>query len=182
MGKVAIKIYTVHDWNARRPKAGIRTVNRSERIIFHHTAGHHRESIQEAMQYARDIQAFHMGPNGWIDSGHNFLITRFGHILQGRWLTVSAIQAGHMVLSAHCPGQNDQIGIEHEHLGDELMTKLQRDASARLMAWIAWQYNRKVVLPVDPHSAHFATACPANLKGEIPTIMRMGNTILKGGV
>jgi hypothetical protein len=38
-------------------------------------------------------------------------------VLQGRWLTVSAIEAGHMVVSAHCPGQNGQIGIEHEHLG-----------------------------------------------------------------
>jgi hypothetical protein len=188
MARVAIKIYTVHDWNARRPKQGIQTVGRASRIIFHHTAGHHREisgageSIQESMQYARDIQNFHMDTNGWTDSGHNFLVCRNGAILQGRWLTVSAIQAGHMVLSAHCPGQNDQIGIEHEHYAAEPMTKEQREASARLQAWIAWKYNKATVLPVGPHSAYYATACPANLKNEIPNISRMAQQILKGGV
>jgi hypothetical protein len=123
-----------------------------------------------------------MDHNGWIDSGHNFLICRNGLILQGRWLTVSAIQAGHMVRSAHCPGQNDQIGIEHEHKGDELMTPAQRASSARLMAWISWQYDRNTILPVDPHSDHFATSCPANLRYEIPKIRAYALQILHGGV
>jgi hypothetical protein len=34
-----------------------------------------------------------------------------------------------MVLSAHCPTQNTQIGIEHEHQGAEKMTAAQREAS-----------------------------------------------------
>ena len=99
------------------------------------------QSRAESERFAREIQAFHM-KQGWNDSGHNFLVCRNGLILQGRWLTVSSIQAQHMVRSAHCPGQNEQIGIEHEHLGNEEMTKQQREASARLMAWIADQYDR----------------------------------------
>lgn len=188
MSKVKIDIVTCPEWGARKPAGHIVTVPRSHRIIFHHTAGHHaeishphNESLEEAKRYARDIQAFHMGPSrGWVDSGHNFLVTRAGHILQGRWLTVAAIEANHMVISAHCPGFNTQVGIEHEHQGNEQMTKAQREASARLQAWIAYQYGLSSVLPVDPHSAHFPTSCPANLKSEITRIRTMAQEILSG--
>lgn len=181
---VKCDIITCPDWGARKPKQGIETVGRSARILFHHTAGHHREidnpsleSRAECEAYARAIQVMHMN-QGWTDSGHNFLICRNGLILQGRWLTVSAIQAGHMVRSAHCPGQNTQIGIEHEHLGTELMTPKQHESSARLMAWIADKYDLRVVLPVEPHSKYFATACPANLKSNINTIKARAQKIL----
>jgi hypothetical protein len=181
---VKIKIITCPDWGARKPNQGIETVLASTRVIFHHTAGHHPEvenpsleSRAEAELYARAIQRSHLA-QGWIDSGHNFLICRNGLILQGRWLTVSAIQAGHMVRSAHCPGQNDQIGIEHEHLGAEEMTQKQRESSARLQAWIADKYDLKRVLTVDPHSKYFATACPANLKEDISDIRRRAQQIL----
>jgi hypothetical protein len=181
---VKCKIIGCSEWGALKPKSGIETVPASKRIIFHHTASHHKEisvstvqSREESELYARMIQAYHI-KQGWLDSGHNFLICRNGLILQGRWLTVSAIRARHMVRSAHCPGQNDQIGIEHEHLGQELMTKSQRESSARLMAWIADQYGKTRVLPVDPHSKYFATACPANLKSDILGIKKRAQEIL----
>lgn len=181
---VKCRIITCPEWDARKPKLGIELVGPAKRIIFHHTASHHQEisdptneSLAESKAFARAIQAYHM-KLGWNDSGHNFLICRNGRILQGRWLTVSAIEAKHMVRSAHCPGQNDQIGIEHEHSGQESMTKEQREASARLMAWIAYQYNKQVVLPVYPHSKYFQTACPANLKADIASIRKRAQQIL----
>jgi hypothetical protein len=181
---VKCSIITCPQWGARKPKAGLEIVPASKRIIFHHTAGHHREvsnpqneSRGEAIDYARAIQIQHM-KQGWTDSGHNFLVCRNGLILQGRWLTVHSIEAKHMVRSAHCPGQNDQIGIEHEHLGHEPMTARQIEASARLMAWIADQYGRKTVLPVDPHSKYYATECPANLKSNIAKIKSVAQHIL----
>src|SRR4029077_4195283 len=91
----------------------------------------------------------------------------------------TAIRAGHMVSSAHCPGQNDQIGIEHEHQGREDMTRAQIASSARLMAWIADRYDRPVPLPVTPHCQHFATSCPANLEEDIPGIVADAARILK---
>jgi N-acetylmuramoyl-L-alanine amidase-like protein len=185
--KPQIEIVTCPQWGARHPKQGITTVGAASRIIFHHTAGHHREianpaneSPEEAKGYAYDIQYQHMVVNGWIDSGHNFLVCRNGLILQGRWLTVSAIEAGHMVRSAHCPGQNDQIGVEHEHLGGEWMTAAQFEASARLQAWIAACYRRPQVLPVDPHRKYFATACPANLVSQIAAVRHRAQQILNG--
>ena len=181
---VELDIITCPEWGARKPSSPITFVDEAERIIFHHTAGHHREitnpnneSEAEAIQYARDIQAYHMG-QGWKDSGHNFLVMRSGRVLQGRWRTVHTITRGRMVDSAHCPGQNDQIGIEHEHAGSEPMTPAQRLGSAVLMAWIAWHYKRPTVLPVFPHKAYINTACPANLIRDIPTIRHMAQQIL----
>lgn len=182
---VSIRIITCPMWLARPPKAPPVMVPASERIIFHHTDGHHPEislpgdeSYQEAYRYAHDIQNFHMDVRGWNDSGHNFLVCRNGLIFQGRWLTVSAIKANHMVESAHCPNQNDQVGIEHEHKGSESMTQRQRHSSARLQAWIADQYQRKAPLPVDPHRRYFNTACPANLEGDISRIRNEAAAIL----
>lgn len=184
MTPVKINIITCPQWGARHPKQDLQLVPASSEIIFHHTAGHHpeienprNESREESIRYARDIQSFHM-KEGWSDSGHNFLICRNGLIIQGRWLTVSTIQAHHMIRSAHCPGKNDQIGIEHEHLGSEKMTPVQKQASSLLMAWIAWKYGRRTVLPVSPHSKYFATECPANLKSDIAGIARHAQEIL----
>jgi hypothetical protein len=179
------EIITCPVWGARKPKQGIVTVGAAARFICHHTAGHVRQlgnpnvtTKAEAMQYARDIQAFHMDTNGWNDSGHNFLVCRNGYVLQGRWLTVSAIQARHMVSSAHCPGQNDQIGIEFEHLGGEPMTDRQRQAGAELMAWVSQKYDIRKVLPMEPHRKYYATACPANLVSEIPKLRQLAAEIL----
>jgi hypothetical protein len=188
------RIYTCPEWGARRPKQGITTVGAAAGIVFHHTAGHHREislpadeSQAEAFRYARDIQAMHMAPgglgtpNGGIDSGHNFLVCRNGMILQGRWLTVAAIEAGHMVASAHAGSAkyNRWVGIEHEHNGREQMTKAQAESSALVQAWIALHYGRSSPLPVDPHSAHYATSCPANLKAAIGPIRERAGVILR---
>src|SRR5215471_15315597 len=124
---MSVKIWMIGcpAWGAKQPTQQITWTDRAERIIFHHTAGHGLDlpgtDREDGMAYARAIQRQHMG-QGWIDSGHNFLIMRSGVILQGRWRTIRAIQAGKMVRSAHCPGQNDQIGIEHEHYGSEQMT------------------------------------------------------------
>jgi hypothetical protein len=182
---VQIKLIGCYDWGARKPKGKIEVIDAATEIIFHHTAGHHPEienpqtqSRAESERYAKAIQAFHMNSNGWNDSGHSFLVCRNGLILQGRWITISAIRAGKMVQSAHCPGKNDQVGIEHEHFGSEGMTSKQLESSARLMAWIAAEYGKKKVLPVYPHSQFFATSCPANLKSNIPAIKARAQQIL----
>lgn len=186
-----LDIITCPVWGAKQPKQGLQLCGQSKRIIIHHTAGHHpeienpqNESYSEACRYARDIQHMHMAPGGLgvpqggNDSGHNFLVCRNGVILQGRWLTVSTIQAGHMVVSAHCPGQNDQIGIEHEHLGDEEMTPAQRISSSKLIAWISQMYGLDHALPLHPHHEFYATSCPANLEADIPQLSKLANHLL----
>ena len=136
-------IITTDRWGARPAKEPPVFTSRPHEIIFHHTAGHHPEishpkdeSRQEAIAYARAIQNFHMESNGWNDSGHNFLACRNGLILVGRHMSLPAIRQDRMVVSAHCPGHNEQPGIEHEHEGDERMTTGQMNASVWLHAWI----------------------------------------------
>lgn len=190
------KIIGCPKWGARPPLHGVNSIvwtpGRARRIIFHHTAGHHaeisnpaNESYAESVRYIKELQRMHQSPSStdpskpWNDSGQNFTILRNGLIFQGRWRTVMAITRHRMVVSAHCPGQNDQIGIEHEHLGDEKMTTIQKQASAWLQAWIARQYGLTTALDVFPHRHFFPTSCPANLESDIGPIHRMANQLLK---
>lgn len=192
---MTFNIITCPQWRARQPKQSILTVGQAKRIIIHHTDGHHPEisvpadeSRDEAVRYARDIQHFHQSPGGLgmkeggSDSGHNFLVCRNGLVLQGRWGTVTQIQHGQMVRSAHCPGQNDQVGIEHEHVGVEEMTDAQRAGSAALIAWISRCYHLDAPLPLHPHREYFRTLCPVNLADEIPQLTALATELLAVGV
>lgn len=178
------KMLTCPQWGARPPRVPITLADRPDKIVIHHTAGHHSEianpkdeSTAEAINYAKAIQNFHMDTNGWIDSGHNFLVCRNGMILQGRWGTVTQIEHGRMVVSAHCPGENTNPGIEHEHLGTEEMTEAQFQASAALCAWIC---DRTGVKPTRfyGHRDFYPTSCPANLTDDIPRLRAKAASIL----
>jgi len=167
------RIITCSEWGAREPKGAITRAGKPERTIFHHTAGHvpdlsPGQTYVEACAYARAIQNYHMNSNGWNDSGHNFLVTRGGFILEGRHGSVASIKVGRMVVSAHCPGQNDQPGIEHEHLGTESMTPIEREASVWLHAWICKSCG---IIPsncAQPHKRYYNTSCPGNLAAILP--------------
>ena len=159
------------EWGAARATEEIKTVGKPDMIIFHHTDGHHPELDQvagdsraEAIAFARAIQFDHMHRHPpYIDSGHNFLVTRSGHVLEGRHGSVAAIMDGVMVQSAHCVGKNQHPGIEHEHKGGETMTADQREASLLLHEFICRNTG------IDPHSIHGHgefnnTDCPGALK------------------
>jgi hypothetical protein len=188
MARLDFNLLTCPQWDARPPKGEPPWTGKpSTRFIIHHTAGHApeldspaNESVAEAIAYARSIQSYHMS-QGWLDSGHNFLVCRNGWVLQGRWRTVRAIQAKQMVVSAHCPGQNTQVGIEHEHQGLEPMTTRQLEASCRLMAWVCRCYGLKTTLGLHPHREYYATSCPANLTEDIPRMAERVNELLAGG-
>jgi hypothetical protein len=171
------RIIPCDEWGAAPPRQPIAPAGTPVEIIFHHTAGHHpeldlepTESREEAMAYARAIQRDHMHRTPpFIDSGHNFLVTRSGHILEGRHGSRDAINAGRMVVSAHCVGHNSQPGIEHEHLGTEPMTRRQRRASVWLIAKIC----RKTGIDpreVHPHGEFNATECPGVLRADLEGI------------
>jgi hypothetical protein len=171
------KVITCAEWGAVAPTQQVSRVGRPDKIIFHHTDGHHPEidheagdTIEEAKAFARSIQHDHMHrppPDGpYIDSGHNFLVTRSGHILEGRHGSLAAIEAGVMVRSAHCPSQNTNPGIEHEHKGNEAMTPAQREASLFLHALICRHTGIKPGA-VHRHGEFSSTECPGALKSEL---------------
>lgn len=176
----APSIIVCSEWGARKPHAKPRIVGRPDKCLVHHTDGHHPEismptveSREEAVAYARAIQRLHMDDRGWNDSGHNFLVARNGLILQGRWGTVSAIQHGRMVESAHCPGQNGNPGVEFEHLPGESLSIAQYNSGTWLYAWIM---DRCGIPPTALFGHHdfYATQCPDTL---YPLIKKWRGTI-----
>jgi hypothetical protein len=62
------------------------------------------------------------------------------------------------------------------------MTPAQHEASAQLQAWIARQYHRSHVLPVEPHRRYSATDCPGVLAADIPAIVARAQAILAAAV
>jgi hypothetical protein len=172
-----LEIITTSQWGARPPKHPIVLAGRPKRVIEHHTAGHAPEldhvpgeSYFEARAYVRAVQNFHMDVRGWNDTGQNFLVARSGDVFEGRHGSVDAILHGRMVESAHCPFQNDQPGIEHEHYGDEQLTSAQKRASIELHVWICRHTGIKPT-EFDPHRKYFATACPTDsVAGWLPTL------------
>lgn len=178
-GVPAPAIITCPEWGANRPIGKIVVAGVPRLLVEHHTAGHGaghaapgRSDVDVAIAYAKALRFQHVMVNGWIDSGHNFLVMRSGIIVQGRWGTVTAIEHGRMVVSAHCPGQNDQPGIEHEHNVGETMTAAQLAATVALQAWVA---SCTGIRPTElyPHRRYYATECPDVVTDYIPQ-MRAG--------
>jgi hypothetical protein len=166
----SLDIITTVEWGAKAPSAPIKRVGRPDKFVFHGTDGHAPqldgkpvETLAEAKAYARSIQHDHMVSRGFIDSGHNFLVTRSGHVLEGRHGSVAAIKAGVMVDSAHCRTQNHQPGVEHEHVHGEQLTAAQREASLRLHEFICRHTDIKPS-QVFPHKAFDGTDCPDGLQ------------------
>jgi len=199
---VDFRIIDCPSWGAVLPRNGLDSIiwtpDPADRCIIHHTAGHHAEisrpqdeSHLEALLYVRSLQKFHMRPEplgrGWNDTGQNFTVCRNGEIYQGRWRTIRAIQHRRMVVSAHTlgdkgrPSQNDQIGIEFEHVAPEPMTMIQREAGSWLQAWVAHQYGKRNPLPADPHHKYTSTNCPTNLENDIEIMWEKANWILDRG-
>ncbi len=83
------KVISTQDWGARSPRNRARRTN-PKYVVIHHTASQNppnnpsKGTEAGATQYARDIQKFHMDVRGWSDSGHNFLNTTTGILLEGR--------------------------------------------------------------------------------------------------
>lgn len=167
------EIVTCAQWGARKPLRKPILVGRPNKIVFHATAGnapqlarHPSSALAQAEFYARALQADMIENRGWNDSGHNFLVMRSGIIIQGRWGSISAIENGRMIESAHCPGQNNNPGIEHEAKDNQMLTIAQTIASTHLMAWIC-DCTDMSPTEIYPHSRFYTTACPGKLGIEI---------------
>ena len=178
-----VRIIPTSKWGAVPAKGTIASAGRPNKIIFHHTDGHHpeldhkpSETEAEGAAYARSVQHDHMtrpkskgGP--FIDSGHNFLVTRSGHIFEGRHGSLAAIDAGKMVVSAHCIGENTNPGIEHEQKGAEKMTSPQRKASVQLHAFICRKTGIKPS-QIHGHREFNNTECPGMLFEDLPAFRK----------
>jgi Putative peptidoglycan binding domain/N-acetylmuramoyl-L-alanine amidase len=114
-------------WGARSPLNAPFQRTRPRYVVIHHTftpnppAEFSNSTLDGSKSFARRIQGWHMDDNGWSDSGHNFLNTTAGILLEGRHGSLSAVKNGLCVQSAHAaqdPGKlaggNQSPGIENE--------------------------------------------------------------------
>ncbi|EDX73364.1 Putative peptidoglycan binding domain protein [Coleofasciculus chthonoplastes PCC 7420] len=114
-------VISTKEWDARPPRqwAG---ETRPQYIIIHHTATPNppndvsRGTLTGAKTFTRSIQTAHVDGFGWIDSGHNFLNTTGGYLLEGRHGSLTAAKQGRSVRSSHAGSNkgNQSPGIENE--------------------------------------------------------------------
>ncbi|MBE9125966.1 MULTISPECIES: N-acetylmuramoyl-L-alanine amidase [unclassified Coleofasciculus] len=150
-------VISTKEWGASPPKSWT-PETLPQYIVIHHTATPNppndisRGTLAGAKSLARSIQKAHMDGFGWADSGHNFLNTTGGFLLEGRHSSLNAIKRGRSVRSAHAGTNkgNESPGIENEGT----FTTYQMNAH---------QWNALVELCVSICSA--AKIDPDNIKG-----------------
>ncbi len=114
-------VISAKEWGARPPKEWP-DETRPQYIVVHHTDTPNaprdvsRGTLAGAKEFARSIQRTHMSEFGWNDSGHNFLNTTGGVLLEGRQGSLNAVKRGRCVRSAHAGNTkaNESPGIENE--------------------------------------------------------------------
>lgn len=171
-------VISAANWGARPPKeTAEETIPKY--VIIHHTNTPNppnaasKGSLEGSKQLARNIQNFHMDTNGWNDSGHNFLNTIGGYLLEGRQGTLAAIPKGHCIRSAHAGNQagNESPGIENEgnFMTFQMGTK-QWNSLVELCTALCSAYN---IAPnnIKGHRDFNATKCPGDwLYAQLPRL------------
>lgn len=161
------QIYDCAAWGARQPSGSLTELNqRPSKILIHHTATANRTNVgpSDLAVLAKSIQNFHMDTDGWIDSGHHFLVNRGGLIAEGRHRSLETLRGGRSFIEgAQCTNYNNvSIGIENEG------TYIQADPPAPLLvslrALCAYACLRYQVDPAQlyGHRDFGDTACPGD--------------------
>lgn len=181
---LTVNVLTTAQWGAKAPRS-VAGLTNPRYIIIHHTATppSSNNSVSGAKALARSIQDYHMNHNGWIDSGHNFLNTTGGIICEGRHGTVSAVNAGRCVRSAHAGNNsaNGSPGIENEgNYMTATMPQQQWQSLVDLCADLCRCCNISVN-NIKGHRDFFATACPGDwLYNQLPLLRQQVHQKLTG--
>jgi hypothetical protein len=115
------RVISSQEWGARSPKEWPEETT-PKYVIIHHTDTPNppndisKKTEDGGKRLARSVQNTHMDIFGWNDSGHNFLNTTGGILLEGRQGSLAKIKQGLCVRSAHAgnPLGNESPGIENE--------------------------------------------------------------------
>ena len=171
------RVIKTKDWGAKAVSAAPFPLTNPKFIVIHHTASSNPPrnasgtTLDKAKAFARAIQEDHRKSprTKFSDSGHNFLNTVNGTILEGRHGSLDAVIKGRCVRSAHAaqdPGKlaggNLSPGIENE--GDFMTHKMdatQWDSLVELCAALCKSCN------IDPenirgHREFSDTNCPGD--------------------
>lgn len=176
-------VITASQWGAQPPKNAPFELTTPRYIIIHHTDNQNppndpsRRTRAGAMTFARAIQKDHFS-RGWSDSGHNFLNTTGGYLLEGRTGTIAAVKQGKCVRSAHAaqdPGRlprgNESPGIENE--GNFMFFQMGATQWASLVNLCSELCSSLSIHPsnVRGHREFSNTDCPGDwLFGQLPRL------------
>lgn len=176
------------EWGAKSPKPGTfpfkRTVPRY--VIVHHTDNQNppnnpsKDTIEGSIRFARNIQKFHMDTNVWSDSGHNFLNTTGGFILEGRHGSLDAVKQGFCIQSAHAAQDSGKLangnqspGIENE--GNFMTFKMGQKQWATLVELCTSLCDSCNISPanIKGHRDFSNTKCPGDwLYSQLPRLRK----------
>jgi peptidoglycan hydrolase-like protein with peptidoglycan-binding domain len=177
-------VISAKDWGAVPPKEWPEET-RPQFVIIHHTATPNPPNDlssgtdQGAREFAQSLQSAHMNGFGWNDSGHNFLNTTGGFLLEGRQGSLDAVKRGRCVRSAHAGTDkaNESPGIENEGTFTTYQMRAQQwNSLVELCASICSSCN------IDPnnikgHRDFIETQCPGDwLYSQLP---RLRNDVRK---
>lgn len=180
------KVITTDKWGARPPVPGTFPfpMTSPDYIVIHNTGTPNsskalsQNTLDGAEQLARDIQRWHMDDNGWSDSGHNFLNTVGGFILEGRHGSLNAVEQGLCIRSAHAAqdagklaGGNQSPGIENE--GNFMTVQMEQKQWDSLVELCASLCDSCKISPenIKGHRDFSDTDCPGDwLYNQLPQL------------
>ena len=182
MGETPPKILSCSDWGARAVHVAF-SESAAEGIVIHNSAHRNRrplhgaDEIDVAKDLARSIQKDHVDGNGWADSGHHFLVSKGGVILEGRHGSLAAAREGHVVRGAHSNSNRHNLkwfGIEVE--GNYVVGTLEQDlpeeqwaAVTELCSWLSF-WGKFQSLNIRGHKEVAGpghTDCPGKLMNKL---------------
>ena len=171
------KVITTNEWKAKSPTLGASPfpTTSPNYIVIHNTDTPNasqslsKHTLDGAKELAREIQRWHMDDNGWSDSGHNFLNTTGGFILEGRHGSLNAIEQGLCIRSAHAAQDNGKLaggnsapGIENEgNFMTFQMEKIQWDSLVTLCVSLCSSCGISPI-NIKGHRDFSDTDCPGN--------------------
>ncbi len=157
------KVITTTQWGARAAIQDSFELTRPMYIVIHHTGDPNppkdrsKGILPGAKQLARETQSFHMDGNKWSDSGHNFLNTTGGLILEGRHGTLNAVRKGFCIRSAHAAQDGERLARGNESPG------IENEGNFMISAMGQKQWNSLVELCVSLCSS--CDISPENIRG-----------------
>lgn len=181
------RVYTRAEWGARPPDGTVRYLDRQpDHVVVHHTAGENTDdfSLAAGFEHSRWIQDLHMDRNGWIDSGQQLTISRGGHVMEGRHLSLRAIWERQHVSGAQTAGHNDHtIGIENEGIYvSEPVPSTLFDSLVVTVAWLCDVYDLDPFEAIVGHRDYVSTTvCPGDvLYARLPELRQRVADVLNG--
>ena len=130
-------------WGAAPPQCEFNpSPARLRGAIVHHTASAIVVATPaQALTHVRNIQAFHMNARGWCDIAYNFLVDRFGNLIEGR--------AGSMtqnIVGVHAGGFNTgTVGVSV--LGDHTSVAISNAAVETIGRLLGWRLGSNGLNP-----------------------------------